>query len=72
MREKTRTFFRSGWFMTRIAVWWQRGELALLVMTQEAVRVRYRARLAVRLFGFMAAGAFHIAMLVMWERDVKL
>ena len=58
--------------MTRIAVWRQRCELALLVMTHETIRVSHRSRLVFGFFGLMAVGATHIFVLVMWERDVKL
>ena len=59
-------------FMTRIAVCRQRRELALRVVTHEALRVSERARLAVWFFGLMAVGAIHTLVLVMCERDVKL
>ena len=75
MRENSFTtcnFFRTGWFMTRIAVCRQRRELALLVMTHEALRVSKRARPAVRFFGLMTVGAINILVLVMCERDAKL
>ena len=61
-----------GRFMTRIAVCGQRRELALLVMTREALRVSERARLAVRFFSLMAVGAIHVLVLLMCERDAKL
>ena len=61
-----------GRFMTRIAVCRQRRELALLVMTREALRVSERARPAIRFFSFMAVGAIHILVLLMCERDAKL